>query len=321
MSDILVTGGAGFIGSHLVERLRTNNNVTILDNVSSGNWNNIENRSNLHIMKYDIGQLKGLEKAVEGQDIIFHLAANPDIQKGIENTDLDLKQETINTYRVLEIMRRKDVDKIVFTSTSAIYGDHHGNPLKENTGPLLPTSLYGAGKLASEGLISAYCDTFGFKAWIFRFANIIGPRATHGVIVDFIDKLNANRDKLVVLGNGEQEKPYMYIDDCIDGMIFGFTPTNENVNVYNLSTEGTVKVKEIAELVRDKINSKAAIIYQNKEKGIKRLQKISINRYHLTNKLGIKIGINKYQISSTIYFLYIFSKIEKVYILPSIIIL
>jgi UDP-glucose 4-epimerase len=248
-----VTGGAGFIGSHLVDRLmQAGTDVTVFDNLSSGRRDFVEHhldKNNFELVEANLLDISKLNKAIRGHDIIFHLAANPDARLGIEDTDLDLKQETIVTYNVLESMRINNIKKIVFSSSGTIYGETPVIPLSEDYGPVLPISLYGAGKLASEGLISAFCHTFDMQAWIFRFANIVGERGTHGVIFDFINKLKQNHRELEILGDGAQEKPYLHVKDCVDGIIFGLQNSKERVNVFNLGCDSSTSVTKIANMV------------------------------------------------------------------------
>lgn len=251
-----VTGGAGFIGSHLVDRLvAEGNRVTVLDNLSSGRMEFIEHHEgngNFKFIEADLLNLDRVKAATIGHEVVFHLAANPEARWGIENTELDLKQETIATYNILEAMRVNGIKKIVFASSGTIYGETPVIPLPEDYGPALPISLYGAGKLASEGLISAFCGTFDMQAWIFRFANVAGTRATHGVIFDFIQKLKRNHSELEILGDGNQCKPYLHVEDCIEGMLFGFVNSHDKVNVFNLGCSSATKVNTIARtLVRE----------------------------------------------------------------------
>ena len=177
------------------------------------------------------------------------MAANPDIRLGTTVTDTDLKQGTVATYNVLEAMRLEDVGQISFSSSSAVYGEADVMPTPETYGPIKPISLYGASKLASEALITAWCGTFGAKSWIHRFANIVGPRGTHGVIYDFIHKLKADPSRLEVLGNGLQEKSYMSAHDCVQAMVHLIDNTGSDVNLYNLGTGDTCSVRRIAEIV------------------------------------------------------------------------
>jgi UDP-glucose 4-epimerase len=253
-----VTGGAGFIGSHLVDRLiEQGHSVTVFDNLSSGRQEFVKHHKknkNFTLAQSDLLDLPSVLGAIPDHDIVFHLAANPDARLGLEQTDLDLKQETISTYNVLEAMRQQGVRKIVFSSSGTIYGETPVIPLPEDYGPVLPISLYGAGKVASEGLISAFCHTFGMQGWIFRFANIVGDRGTHGVIFDFINKLKRNPHELEVLGDGTQEKPYLHVEECIDGILFGLDHSNERVNVFNLGCDSSTDVTTIAKMVITAMN-------------------------------------------------------------------
>lgn len=248
-----VTGGAGFIGSHLVDRLMVDGNrVTVYDNLTSGKREFIEHHIAKHdfkLVEADLLELDKVKAAIAGHDVVFHLAANPDARWGIENTELDLKQETIVTYNVLESMRCCGVKRIVFSSSGTIYGETPVIPLPEEYGPVLPASLYGAGKLASEGLISAFCVTFDMQSWIFRFANVVGKRTTHGVIFDFINKLKQNHSELEILGDGSQCKPYLHVEDCVSGILFGFKNSLDRINVFNLGCPSATNVNTIAKVL------------------------------------------------------------------------
>ncbi|GAH54833.1 unnamed protein product, partial [marine sediment metagenome] len=203
-------------------------------------------KGNFRFIEADLLRLDELKEVIGGHDVVFHLAANPEVRWEIEDAELNLRQEIIATYNVLEAMRTSGAGKIVFSSSSTVYGETPLIPLTEDYGPLLPASLYGAAKLASEGLISAFCHTFNMQAWIFRFANVVGKRATHGVIFDFISKLKQNHEELEILGDGEQCKPYLHVDDCVDGLLFGFRNSAERVNVFNLGCATATKVATIA---------------------------------------------------------------------------
>ena len=256
-----VTGGAGFIGSHLVDKLIQRGEVTVYDNLSSGKREFIKHHEKLGKPKFefvpkDLLDFNDLKKAIKGHDIVFHLSANPDARLGISNTWLDLEQEPVATYHVLEAMRETGIKKIIFSSSGTIYGEVPVVPLPEDYGPILPISLYGAGKVSSEALISAFCHTFGMQCWIYRFSNIVGPNGTHGVIYDFIHKLLANPAELEILGDGTQEKPYLYVDDCVAGMLFGFENSNDKVNLFNLGCESTTKVSSIAKMVVEEMGLK-----------------------------------------------------------------
>jgi UDP-glucose 4-epimerase len=178
---------------------------------------------------------------------VWHLAANSDISYGTRYTDFDLKGGTIVTYNVLEAMRRTGVKEIVFSSSGAVYGEPTVMPTPEDYGPILPISLYAASKVACETLVTAFAHNYDITAWIYRFGNIIGPNMTHGVIYDFVLRLYADPAKLVVLGDGTQSKPYVYVEDCLDGMEFGVAHAKEHVNVHNLAVDDQTSVREIAD--------------------------------------------------------------------------
>ncbi|PJB21084.1 MAG: UDP-glucose 4-epimerase, partial [Euryarchaeota archaeon CG_4_9_14_3_um_filter_38_12] len=257
--NVFVTGGAGFIGSHLIDRLIENHNVTVYDNLSSGKKEFISqhfDKKKFSFIKSDLLDTKKLKNTMREQDFVFHFAANSDVRLGAEKTDIPLKQNTIATYNVLESMRLNDVKNIMFPSSCTVYGEAEVTPIPENYGPMIPVSLYGASKLASEGLISAYCSMFGMNAWVFRFANIIGSRGTHGVIFDFINKLRKKSDELEILGDGRQTKSYLYVDDCIDAMLSAVEKSNDKVNIFNLGCEDWVNVDRIAEIVVEEMNLK-----------------------------------------------------------------
>ena len=265
-----VTGGAGFIGSHLVDELIKKNKVTVYDNLSVGKKEFIKHhfaKKNFKFIQADLSEFKKLKESIKGHDAVFHLAANSDISNN-EITDTDLKNGTIATYNVLEAMRLNEIRQIVFASSSAIYGEAEIKPTPENYGPLFPISFYGASKLACESLTSSFCHNFGIKAWIFRFANIVGKNDTHGVLVDFINKLKDNDKKLLILGNGRQSKPYLYVKDCVNGMLSGWKNSNELINYFNLGCEDTTSVTYIANMVVDEMKLKnVKFQYTGKDRG------------------------------------------------------
>ena len=260
----MVTGGAGFIGSHLVDRLvDRGDEVVILDNLSSGVREFISHHlgsGSAVLHEIDITDLESVKEHMEGIDIVYHLAANPDIRLGTKITDTDLKQGTIATYNILEAMRLAGVKKIAFASSSVVYGENAPMPTPEDHGPCIPISLYGASKQAGEGLIGSWVGTFGLQAWIFRFANIVGERGTHGVIFDFIHKLKADPSRLEVLGNGLQEKSYMEVGDCVDAMLHIISTTDNPLNLCNLGSSDTCSVRRIAEIVIQETGCNDAII-------------------------------------------------------------
>ena len=250
--SILVTGGAGFIGSHLVDRLLETSQVTVLDNFSSGKREHIAHvlgHPRFGLVKADLFDTGTLEEVLAGKDFVFHLAANPDVKLGAEDTKIHLQQNILATYSLLEAMRKTGVGKIAFTSTSTVYGEARQVPTPENYGPLKPISLYGASKMACEALISSYCHTFDMQSWIFRFANIVGRRGTHGVLVDFINKLKKNPRELEILGSGEQRKSYLEVRDCVDAMVYAVEHSTDQTNIFNIGSNDAVDVTEIADNV------------------------------------------------------------------------
>ena len=253
MSKYFVTGGAGFIGSHLVDRLMSEGNqVTVYDNLVSGKKKDIEHfivKEGFRFIEADLLDMEILKESMKGHEIIWHLGANTDIPTGNRVTDLDLNNCTVATRNVLEAMRLNKITSILFASSATVYGDMPPVPLAESMGPLLPISLYGAGKLACEGLISAYCHLFGIQSWIFRFANVIGGGMGHGVIYDFIQKLKKNPKELEILGDGNQEKPYFLVEDCIDGMFCAFHNSKSQYDVYNLGCDSFSVVTFIGQVV------------------------------------------------------------------------
>ncbi|MBI3384782.1 NAD-dependent epimerase/dehydratase family protein [Candidatus Gottesmanbacteria bacterium] len=251
-----MTGGAGFIGSHLVEMLlKENKQVICFDNLSSGKkeWikPHLRNR-NFIFHKADLLDLDKLKKSLKGSDLVWHLAANTDIPNGFFKTDMDLKNCVIGTRNVLEGMRLSGVKQIIFSSTGAIYGETGKIPFSESNGPLLPISLYAAGKLSSESFISAYCYLFGLNAWMFRFGNVLGARMGHGVIHDFQVKLRKNQKQLEILGDGNQAKNYFLVEECIGGMDFVYKHADlakQPCDIFNLGTDSRTGVVEIADII------------------------------------------------------------------------
>ena len=244
-SKYFVTGGAGFIGSHLVDKLmKEGNQVTVYDNLSSGKRKWIEHhigKEGFHSIEADLLDFETLKQSMQGHNIVWHLGANTDIVGGNETTDLDLKNCTIATHNVLEAMKQNGLDKILFASTSCVYGDVPLMPLSETFGPLLPISLYGAGKLACEGLLSTYSHLFGIKVWMFRFGNVLGARMGHGVIYDFIHKLKKNPIELEILGDGNQEKNFFLVEECLDAMLFALHHSDKLESQPHLGRSGAYR--------------------------------------------------------------------------------
>ena len=250
---ILVTGAAGFIASNLVPRLLSRGDeVAGADNFFLGKRAYLQPLLGNQRFAFHELDLLDLDRVVAlvadfKPDRIWHLAANSDISFGTKYTDFDLKGGTLVTYNILEAMRRNGVKEIVFSSSGAVYGEPELMPTPEDYGPILPISLYAASKVACETLITAFAHNYDIRCWIFRFGNIVGPNPTHGVIHDFVLRLRDDPTKLVVLGDGSQSKPYVYVEDCLDGMEFGVVSAPHHVNCYNLAVEDQTSVREIAE--------------------------------------------------------------------------
>ncbi len=249
-----ITGGAGFIGSSMADRLLLGprNHVTIFDNFSWGHSDflprdNVGGR--LKVISGDLLDLEAVKEGMSGHDIVYHFASNADIARGLQDTSLDVRQSIITTYNVLEAMRHAGVGQIVFASGSGIYGDVGDELTNEDHGPLLPISMYGAGKLGAEALISAFCHLFDMRCHILRLANVVGPRQTHGVALDFIRKLLKSPDRLLILGDGQQRKSYIHIDDVLDAIFFLDAMCDQQINLYNVATNDSVDVNWIAKAV------------------------------------------------------------------------
>lgn len=258
----LVIGGAGFIGSHVVDRLVERGPVTIFDNLSVGRRAFVAEhlaRGRAELVEADVLDLDRLASAMQDHELVVHLAANPEARWGLERTRLDLEQGTIATYNVLEAMRRTKTRRLVFASSGTVYGDS-SEISTEGALHRLPISLYGASKLAGEALISAFVECFDLQAWIYRFGNVVGPRGTHGAALDFLNKLRRDPTSLEVLGDGRQTKPYLFVTDCVDGMLFGLDHANERLNLHNLAPPDTTSVTRIAELCVQASPHKAAVI-------------------------------------------------------------
>jgi UDP-glucose 4-epimerase len=257
---ILCTGVAGFIGNHVAERLIEDGHELLgIDNLSSGRKEVLENvigNERFEFRKMDIlhDDITGLMK---GYDTVFHLAANPEVKIGSQDTSVHLEQNIIATSKVLEAMRANDVNDIVFTSTSTVYGEAEVIPTPEDYGPLMPISLYGSSKLGCEAMISAYCHTFGMTSTLFRFANVVGSRSTHGVVYDFVQKLKSSPSKLEILGKEPgTKKSYFHVKDCVDGMMFGWQNRKERAEAFNIGSEDYIDVKTIADAVCSEMNLK-----------------------------------------------------------------
>jgi UDP-glucose 4-epimerase len=262
--NILITGGAGFIGSHIAFRLLQDSdecNITIYDNFSSGSWshlNKIESNERVNVLSSDLKNLELLKEAMKNIDLVIHFAANPDIAKAVTQPDIDFWEGTYLTQNVLEAMRLSGVKKILYTSGSGVYGEVPNQVFHESFGPLFPISTYGASKLACEALISSYCHMFDFQGRAFRFANVVGPKQTHGVGYDFIRRLITNPKELRILGDGTQSKSYIYVSDVINAMLTALKemdkPNSLKFDLFNVATDDYIDVTEIAKITCEVLN-------------------------------------------------------------------
>jgi len=252
--NAFVTGGAGFIGSHLVSRLLKSDKterVVVYDNFTSGQRGYLQSLTSdcrLSVVEADLKDAGGIREAMDGYDTIFHFAANPDIAKAITQPDIDFWEGTYLTQNVLEAMRQTGANRLFYTSGSGVYGEAPGVDFPESYGPCIPISTYGASKLASESLIAAYCHLFGLVARVFRFANVVGPRQTHGVGYDFIRRLKSDSTALRILGDGTQKKSYVHVDDVLEAIFLVAAKASRPYEVFNVATDDYITVRQIADL-------------------------------------------------------------------------
>jgi len=292
-----ITGGAGFIGSEMASRLiKAGHEVTVFDNLSCGDTRRID-----HLMKNpkfkfvekDLLDLEDVRKEIKGHDFVMHFASNPDIALALKYPDIDLKLGVIATFNVLDAMRVSGIKQIVFPSGSGVYGDVGDTYTKESFGPLLPISMYGGSKLGAEGLITAFCHMYDMQCWIFRFANIIGGRQTHGVTLDFVNKLRENPNELEILGDGSQSKSYVHVDEIIDSIVFCVEKSKKRFNLFNVASDDFISVNEIAKIVLEEMDLKQAKL---KHTGGKRGWKGDVPVVRLDvgklNKLGFKVRMS-----------------------------
>jgi UDP-glucose 4-epimerase len=249
---VLVTGGAGFIGSHVVDRLVNEGFwVRVVDNLSSGRLVNIKRHIDSSAIELVVGDLKDPEVAlrvVDGVDTVFHYAANPEVRVSTTNPEVHFNENIVATFNLLEAMRRRNVGELVFASSSSVYGEPLEIPVGEDA-PVKPVSVYGASKASCENLIHAYAKLYGFKAIALRYANVAGPRLRHGVIWDFIVKLRENPHELEILGDGEQVRSYIYIDDAVEATMTAWRKTSGYFEVYNVASEDWITINELADIV------------------------------------------------------------------------
>jgi UDP-glucose 4-epimerase len=266
-----VTGAMGFIGSNLVDRLLARGDEVVgFDNNSTGQPEFIaaaQNSSRFQLVQGDLLDRGALTAAMRGCEFVFHLAANADVRFGTDHPTRDLEQNTIATSNVLEAMRVNGVKKVVFASTGSVYGEAPVFPTPEDAPFPVQTSLYGASKVAAEGLIAAYSEGFGLQSWIFRFVSILGERYSHGHVLDFYKQLLAHPERLSVLGNGKQRKSYLYVGDCIDAIFLALERGTGSVNIFNLGTDEYCEVNDSIGWISQTLGVTPALSYSGGERG------------------------------------------------------
>ncbi len=267
-----ITGGAGFIGSNMADRLLSEpeNEVVVYDNFSTGCREFLEDalkNPRFRLVEGDNLDEEALKKAMAGCEFVFHFAANADVRMGCEHPRKDLEQNTIATYNVLEAMRANGIRRIGFSSTGSVYGEAEVIPTPEDAPFPIQTSLYGASKLACEGLLAAYAEGFDFQVFIFRFVSILGERYTHGHVFDFCKKLSEDPTTLHVLGNGKQRKSYLYVKDCMEAILTVIRNAQEKVNIFNLGTDEYCEVNDSIGWISEKLGVTPSLTYAGGERG------------------------------------------------------
>jgi UDP-glucose 4-epimerase len=268
---VFVTGAAGFIGSHLVDRYLTmGHTVTGFDNFSTGQelfLSKARSAPGFDLVRGDLLDLPSVSRSIRGADLVLHLAANADVRFGLEHPRKDLEQNTIATWNVLEAMRQNAVYRLAFASTGSVYGEAQVIPTPEDCPFPVQTSLYGASKLAAEGLITAYAEGYRMQACIFRFVSILGPRYTHGHIFDFLRQLQADSTRLTVLGNGRQRKSYLYVEDCVDAIVTCLDRMSAKVGIFNLGTDEYCEVVDSIGWISDRLGVKPRLEFTGGDRG------------------------------------------------------
>lgn len=273
-SAVLIVGGAGFIGSHFADRFLADGleRVTLYDNFSSGReWHFRQHAGDprLGVVRGEVADIDSLAGAMAGHDLVVHLASNPDIARAVAEPAIDFHEGTALTHNVVEACRRSAVPRLIYASGSGVYGDLGDVEVDEDHGPLLPISTYGASKLAGEALICSYCHLFDLTARVFRFGNVVGPRQTHGVGLDFIMRLLDDPDRLRILGDGSQSKPYVHVSDVVDGVLHANRATTQAFAAYNLATEDYVSVRQIADLAAEVVGATPSYEFTGGDRGWK----------------------------------------------------
>lgn len=271
MKTYFITGGAGYIGSNIADRLLkdSENYVIVYDNFSTGHREFIQEAlksPRYKLIEGDLLDSELLHKSMKDVDFVFHIAANADVSMGLQHPRKDLEQNTIATFNVLEGMRINGIKEIAFSSTAAMYGEANIFPTPETYFPI-QTSLYGASKLACEGLIEAYCEGFGITSYIFRFVSILGERYVHGHVFDFYKKLMDNPNELYILGNGKQRKSYLYIEDCLNAIFTAIEHKENKVNIYNLGVDEYCIVDDSANWICERLGLNPKFVYSGGDRG------------------------------------------------------
>ena len=249
----IVTGGGGFIGSYIAEKLvESGIDTKVIDNLVTGKKENLSkcfDQDNFSFLEYDLGNLDGIEDHLGDADILFHFAADPEVRTGYSKPEDSFEQNIVNTFNLLQKIKQSKIKKIVFASSSSVYGDAKIIPTNEEYGPLNPISHYGASKLACEAMVSSFCHNYNIEGIILRLANVIGLRGRHGLIWDLVHKLKINQDELELLGDGKQTKSFIHISDAIDGIFFSLNNLQDKVEVFNLGSEDSVEIMDVAKIV------------------------------------------------------------------------
>ena len=271
---VLVFGGAGFIGSHLTERLiQEGAEVTVYDNLKTGRTGNLTKvwqHPGFRFIQADVSERKKVEKTVPGHEIIFHFCDDSDIRSAAEHPDTYVEQNIMGLFYVLQAMRRNGIRLILFPSSTTVFGELAHPPASESHGPMIPLNLYGGAKLAAEGLISAWAHTYDLRAIVFRFVGIIGGRMDHGVVHDFVRKLQKDPTQLEILGDGTQQRSFVLVDDCIEAMLFALAKTTKNYSLIHIGNVDQISVNETAETILQVMKLKA------------------VNRHYTGGKVGWK---------------------------------
>jgi len=294
-NSVLITGGAGFIGSHLAEKLiESGIKVKVLDNLVTGKKENLENcwnKKNFEFFQQDLGNLDNVD-FLDNVDIVFHLAADPEVRTGYDKPENSFNENIVNTFNLLQKIKHSKVKKFMFASSSSVYGNANVLPTPENYSPLLPISHYGASKLACEALISSFCHNYDIDGMIIRPANVIGARGRHGLIWDLIHKLKNDQTKLEILGNGKQAKSFIHISDTIEGIFHIINNRKEKIEIFNIGSEDSIEIMDVAKIVCKNMNLENIMIQtkENEKDGIG--WKGDIKKAHLDIKKLKSLGWN-----------------------------